>query len=118
MTYQIDQSGKIEQTEKYTVLALSNENHFAVILSAKNKRRLQEMFRILGAPRLFIDYVFAALVEEIWAVVCVSGEFLKEKIKEKTGGCLNTGLSPANRRSDPVLTYRVSKFPKKVKHKP
>ena len=62
MKYEIDQSGKIEQTEKHTVLAFSNGTKGAVILSAKNKRRLQEMFRQIGAPRIFVDYVFAALL--------------------------------------------------------
>lgn len=62
MSYQIDQSGKIENTAKKTVLAWSNDTCGAVILSAKNKRRLQESFRAIGAPRLFIEYVFAALL--------------------------------------------------------
>ena len=62
MTYFIDQSGKIEDTAKDTVLAAVNENDTAVILSAKDKRRLQENFRILGKPQLFVDAVFAAVL--------------------------------------------------------
>ena len=62
MTCQIDQSGKIEDTAKDTVIAISNEKQYAVILSAKNKRRLQEVFRAIGAPRLFVEYVFSALL--------------------------------------------------------
>lgn len=56
--YYIDQSGKIEQTDKQTVLSCVNDEVSAVILSAKDKRRLQEYFRKQGQPRLFIVAVF------------------------------------------------------------
>ncbi len=62
MSIQIDQSGKIEDTAHKTILAFSNGSKNAVILSARDKRKLQKMFRDLGAPRLFIEYVFAALL--------------------------------------------------------
>ena len=62
MNYQIDQSGKVEDTSKDTVVAYANDSIGAVILSAKEKRRLQELFRQAGTPRLFIDYVFSALL--------------------------------------------------------
>lgn len=62
MGYQIDQSGKIEQTEKKTVLAAANGNFYAIIISAKNKRRLQELFRRAAKPTLFIDAVFSVLL--------------------------------------------------------
>lgn len=62
MKYYIDQSGKIEDTAKDTVIAFSNSQIGAVILSAKDKRRLQEMFRRTGEPQLFVDYVFSALL--------------------------------------------------------
>lgn len=58
MNYQIDQSGKIEQTNKDTVLAAANEENKAVILPVKEKRRLQEWFRQIGLPEVFIDAVF------------------------------------------------------------
>jgi len=59
MKYQIDQSGKVEQTEKNTVIACTNGKTVAVILLAKDKRRLQETFRRIGMPQLFIDTVFS-----------------------------------------------------------
>ncbi len=62
MTYYIDQSGKIEDTAKDTVLAAVNNSDTAVILSAKDKRRLQEKFRRLGKPQLFVDVVFSAVL--------------------------------------------------------
>lgn len=59
MTYYIDQSGKIEDTAKNSVIAGVNGNRYAVIVPAKEKRNLQEKFRRVGLPTLFIDYTFA-----------------------------------------------------------
>lgn len=61
MVYQIDQSGKIEQTNKNTVICLSNSTYATIILKAKDKRQLQEIFRKAGKPRVFPTQVFAAL---------------------------------------------------------
>jgi len=60
VTIEIDQSGKIEQTNQATILALSNGQRFSVIISAKTKRRLQQDFRYRGKPRLFVLRTFAA----------------------------------------------------------
>ena len=61
MSYQIDQSGKIEQTGKHTVIALSNNIQATVILKSKDKKALQEIYRKAGKPRAFVIQVFAAL---------------------------------------------------------
>lgn len=60
--YQIDQSGKIEQTEKNTVIGYSNGQKFTVLLSNKSKRQLQEAFRKLGLTQVYIYITFACLV--------------------------------------------------------
>ena len=62
MKYQIDQSNKIEQTEKDTIIAVSNDIRFAIKLKAKDKRIIQEIFRSLGKPRNFVYFTFAALL--------------------------------------------------------
>lgn len=59
MTYQIDQSGKIEQTDKDTVIAYSNGKPYAVLIPRKLKRRCQEAFRLHGFTSVFIYYLFA-----------------------------------------------------------
>jgi hypothetical protein len=59
--YQIDQSGKIEQTNKNTVIALSNSIQLSVILKAKEKRAIQSIYRVAGKPKIFSVQVFAAL---------------------------------------------------------
>lgn len=58
-TYQIDQSGKIEQTNKITVIAFANGSKYALVIPARTKRRLQEVFRIHGFTSLFIYYLFS-----------------------------------------------------------
>ena len=57
--YQIDQSGKIEQTNKNTVIAFSNGIKYSVLIPKKLKRQLQEIFRIHGFTSLFIYYLFS-----------------------------------------------------------
>jgi len=60
MKVEIDQSGKIEETNKNTVLAFSNGKHGVVLIRSKTKRQLLEMFRRIGKPKLFIYRTFTA----------------------------------------------------------
>lgn len=48
MTYQIDQSGKIEQTAQDTILAYANSTEYALRIPKKLKRKIQELFRVNG----------------------------------------------------------------------
>lgn len=61
-TYQIDQSGKIEQTERNTVIALVNRTEFAAILKKAEKRELQRVFKTLNMQRFFPTLTFSALI--------------------------------------------------------
>ena len=61
-TYQIDQSGKVEDTAINTVVACSNGKQYALLVTAKDKRRLQENFRRNGVGRLFMIFTFATLI--------------------------------------------------------
>ncbi len=65
MMYQIDQSGKIEQTNKDTIIALSNNKQYSVLLPKKTKRLLQEYFRNQNRPRMFVYDTFSALISII-----------------------------------------------------
>jgi len=60
MRVEIDQSGKIENTNRATVIAFANEISYAILIPAKVKRQLQEVFRRQGKPRLFVYKTFAA----------------------------------------------------------
>jgi hypothetical protein len=54
MGLEIDQSGKIEQTEKDTVLCLSNDKWYAICIPRNVKRKLQLFFRSNRQIRNFI----------------------------------------------------------------
>lgn len=63
MKYQIDQSGKIEQTNQDTVLAITGKDiSYCIKITSKTKRQLQEYFRSIGQPNLFIYKSFTAAV--------------------------------------------------------
>lgn len=62
MTYQIDQSGKIEQTNIDTILALTNGRQFTVLLKKKDKRILEKTFKKIGKIQSYPFVVFAALL--------------------------------------------------------
>lgn len=57
--YQIDMSGKIEQTNKDTVLAYSNAEQYSVAIPKKVKRQVQEFFRRQGLTRLYVYTLFS-----------------------------------------------------------
>lgn len=62
MKIEIDQSGKIEDTNKNTVIAFSNHKFKSIFISAKNKREIQKFFRRIGKPRIFVYKTFAILI--------------------------------------------------------
>lgn len=57
---EIDQSGRIEETNRDTILAFSNGKSYSIKISAKIKRQLLEQFRLLGKPKLFALRTFSA----------------------------------------------------------
>lgn len=62
MKIEVDQSGKIEQTSLDTILALSNDIHYTLVLRKRTKRILQTVFRSQNKQRMFIYITFAVLV--------------------------------------------------------
>jgi hypothetical protein len=62
MKVEINQSNKIEQTNKDTILGLANEKTFTILINRKIKRKLQEEFRKEGKPRLFVYRTFIASI--------------------------------------------------------
>jgi len=62
MKIEIDQSGKIEDTSKNTIIAFSNGKFKSIFISAREKRELQKFFRRIGKPRIFVYRVFAILI--------------------------------------------------------
>lgn len=61
----VDQSNKVEQTEKDTVVALSNGVKLTILMRSKDKRFLQEVFRSRGEPRNFVLFTFSLLLTRL-----------------------------------------------------
>ena len=74
MRIEIDQSGKIEQTNTNSIIALSNDVKGGVMLSKKTKRELQIYFREVKRYRTFSYLIFS---------VCVAFLIAKLEIKQK-----------------------------------
>ncbi|OGZ35491.1 MAG: hypothetical protein A2815_00590 [Candidatus Portnoybacteria bacterium RIFCSPHIGHO2_01_FULL_40_12b] len=63
MIYQIDQSGKIEDTNRLTIVAVANGRSKILKISASEKQRLIKAMRALGYPqKTFIYKIFAGLI--------------------------------------------------------
>lgn len=62
MKIQIDQSGRIEYTSKNTVVAFSDGKNKSILIKAKDKRKLQKIFREHKQGRIFIYKAFASLI--------------------------------------------------------
>lgn len=63
MRIEIDQSGKIEDTRKLTVVACANGQIRSIMISAKEKRKLIITMRALEHPRMIFVYkIFAGLI--------------------------------------------------------
>ena len=61
MKFEVDQSVKIEETSRDTVLALSNDKHFAILIPAEAKRQALAYLRERGkSRRISVLLVFAA----------------------------------------------------------
>ncbi len=62
MIIEIDQSGKIENTNKPTVLAFSNSISKSILISAKDKRTIQTIYRKINQGKTFITKIFSTMI--------------------------------------------------------
>jgi len=62
MIIEIDQSGKIEQTNRHTVIAFSNSKKKSIMISASEKKKIQSEFRRIGRPRMFVYQTFNIMI--------------------------------------------------------
>lgn len=62
MRIEIDQSGKIENTAKPTIIAFSGKKEKSLIIFTGEKRKLQNHFRKIGKPNSFVYVTFAVLI--------------------------------------------------------
>lgn len=92
MIYQIDQSGKIEQTNINTIIALVNDRNFSLVLRKNDKRILEKMFRKIGKAKSYPYIVFAILLAillkftNIKSKVIIDREYMghENTIRERT----------------------------------
>jgi hypothetical protein len=78
----IDQSGKVEDTSKNTVLAFSNKINGSILIKAVEKRKLLRMFREQNRPKIFTFQLFSILIYELLVkykiknhIVCIDIEY-------------------------------------------
>lgn len=76
MVCEIDQSGKVEDTRKLTVVCFANGKAKTLLISAKEKRKALNIIRVMDKPkRTFIFRIFSGLLfllirdEDIEAVI-------------------------------------------------
>lgn len=73
MRIEIDQSGKIENTNRPTVVAFANKKQSVLVILSKDKKLIQKYFRAIGKPKLFVYFTFIALV------YCLINHHLKKR---------------------------------------
>jgi hypothetical protein len=62
MRIEIDQSWKVEDTQKPTILAFSNSKTGVIIILSREKKLIQKYFREIRKPKLFTYLSFVVLV--------------------------------------------------------
>ena len=62
MKIEIDQSGKIENTNEDTVIAFTDEIRKSLLIRAKDKQVIQKIFRQIEKPRMFVYHTFTTLI--------------------------------------------------------
>jgi len=79
MRYQIDQSGKVEDTNKLTIVAVADGKAKTLKISAKEKQRLIKVMRELDYPKkIFIYKILAGLI-----FLLIKNESIKEVLIDK-----------------------------------
>ena len=63
MTYQIDQSGKVENTSKLTVVVVANGISKSIVIKGTEKRKLVTAMKSLDYPKTnYVYKIFAAMI--------------------------------------------------------
>ncbi len=61
MKFEVDQSGRIEETKSYTIIAIACKDYsYTVKIDSNTKRRLQTYFHKIGKPKMFGVYGFVS----------------------------------------------------------
>jgi len=89
MKFKIDQSIKIENTNKTTYVAITNSGRVVVSISSKDKKLLKLFFRKLNRPTIFKVFTFSVLCAKVIAhtkakSVVIDNEYLGHEINIKS----------------------------------
>lgn len=61
MKFEVDQSGRIEETNRHTIISIANKVYsFTVKIDSKSKKIIQKKFQKLKKPKMFGVYGFAS----------------------------------------------------------
>lgn len=59
MKYEVDQSGRIEETNRHTIISVANKDYsYSIKIDSKIKKVLQNKFKQIGKPKMFGVYGF------------------------------------------------------------
>lgn len=59
MKYEIDQSGRVEETNRHTIISVASESYsYSIKIDSKIKKLVQKKFQKLGKPKMFAVYGF------------------------------------------------------------
>jgi hypothetical protein len=82
VVYQLDQSGKIEQSNLNTVLAIVNSKKYSLLLKKNDKRKLETLFKKFFRIKFYPYTIFAILIAilikklEINSKIVIDNEYL------------------------------------------
>lgn len=62
MRVKVDQSSKLENTNKDTVIAYANSKQKSLVIKAHDKREIQRFFREANKPTIYVFKTFAVLI--------------------------------------------------------
>lgn len=63
MIYEVDQSGKVENTSKDTIICIAcSYDHYGLVARSNDKRRIQKLFRSIQHSRHYTIFTFSALI--------------------------------------------------------
>jgi len=79
MKYQIDQSGKVEQTNINTIIALANDKDFSILLKKQDKRILEKIFRRINKAKIFPYVIFSVLLAIIFKSTQINHKVIIDK---------------------------------------
>lgn len=61
MKYEVDQSGRIEETNRHTIISVASKDYsYTLKIDSKIKRLIQKKFQNIGKPKMFGIYGFVS----------------------------------------------------------